>query len=148
PFGEPRVPSNYLQQPMQFSTKPYDENTGLSYYGYRFYVPALGRWLTRDPIGEEGGINLYEFVKNSPVNFIDPKGLKVYPPVCQPEPSCNPYKKCGEWVLYIVCSTAPNDPWSKAVRKCLLDRWNNCQYDNGFWQDHYDCWFKPFNNKL
>ncbi|MEW6296040.1 MAG: RHS repeat-associated core domain-containing protein [Candidatus Diapherotrites archaeon] len=75
PFGEPRVPSNYLQQPMQFSTKPYDEKTGLSYYGYRYYVPALGRWLTRDPLGEEGEINLYGFVGNDPVNFVDPLGL-------------------------------------------------------------------------
>ncbi|MEW6296038.1 MAG: RHS repeat-associated core domain-containing protein [Candidatus Diapherotrites archaeon] len=75
PFGEPRVPSNYLQQPMQFSTKPYDEKTGLSYYGYRFYVPALGRWLTRDPLGEAGGINLYGFTGNNPINSIDPWGL-------------------------------------------------------------------------
>ena len=65
-----------LSQPMQFSTKPYDEKTGLSYYGYRFYVPALGRWLTRDPLGEEGGINLYGFVGNDPINNVDPLGLK------------------------------------------------------------------------
>ncbi|MEW6296036.1 MAG: RHS repeat-associated core domain-containing protein [Candidatus Diapherotrites archaeon] len=89
PFGEPRVPSNYLQQPMQFSTKPYDEKTGLSYYGYRYYVPALGRWLTRDPIGEEGGINLYEFVGNDPVNYIDTDGLWRFPfrPLWRPSPS-------------------------------------------------------------
>jgi len=61
---------------MRFSTKPYDEVTGLSYYGYRFYNPALGRWMTRDPIGEKGGLNLYGFVGNNPVNRIDPFGLK------------------------------------------------------------------------
>jgi RHS repeat-associated protein len=36
----------------RFSTKPVDEETGLVYYGYRWYHPELGRWLSRDPIGE------------------------------------------------------------------------------------------------
>ena len=75
PFGKPMGPVNTLSQPMQFSTKPYDDKTGLSYYGYRFYVPSLGRWLTRDPIGEAGGINLYAFVANDPINNLDPDGL-------------------------------------------------------------------------
>ncbi|MEW6296044.1 MAG: RHS repeat-associated core domain-containing protein [Candidatus Diapherotrites archaeon] len=106
PFGEPRVPSNYLQQPMQFSTKPYDENTGLSYYGYRFYVPALGRWLTRDPIGERGGINLYGFVGNDPINLIDPYGLVppckgTWVPVAWDADyshwHCNCYWRCVPW---------------------------------------------------
>ena len=51
------------------------EGTGLSYYGYRFYQPVMGRWLTRDPLQEAGGINLYGFVQNNPVNWIDPWGL-------------------------------------------------------------------------
>jgi RHS repeat-associated protein len=75
PFGVPRGPANTLSQPMQFSTKPYDEKTGLSFYGFRFYAPALGRWMTRDPIGEAGGINLYGFVGNNAVNWADPLGL-------------------------------------------------------------------------
>jgi RHS repeat-associated protein len=60
---------------MQFSTKPYDEGTGLSYYDYRFYAPTIGRWMTRDPLGEGGGINLYGFVGNNPMNLVDPFGL-------------------------------------------------------------------------
>ena len=76
PFGKLMATTGIpgLNQPFQFSTKPYDEKTGLSYYGYRFYVPGLGRWLTRDPIGEIGGINLYGFVRNNPVIFIDADG--------------------------------------------------------------------------
>jgi RHS repeat-associated protein len=43
----------------------------LYYYGYRFYAPDLQRWVNRDPIGEQGGINLYGLVRNNPVNYRD-----------------------------------------------------------------------------
>ena len=42
----------------RFSTKYYDAEAGLYYYGYRYYSPSLGRWISRDPIEEEGGVNL------------------------------------------------------------------------------------------
>jgi len=48
---------------------------GIYYYGYRYYHPDLQRWINRDPLGEAGGINLYGFVGNDPVNRIDPWGL-------------------------------------------------------------------------
>jgi RHS repeat-associated protein len=43
--------------------------------GYRYYNPSTGRWLSRDPIGEAGGISLYGFVDNDPINNDDPFGL-------------------------------------------------------------------------
>ena len=42
PFGQTSVITGVVNQPMQFSTKPYDPDTGLSFYGYRFYSPGLG----------------------------------------------------------------------------------------------------------
>ena len=51
---------------------------GLTYYGFRYYSPEMGRWLNRDPIQERGGYNLYGFVGNDGVNSIDPDGRKEF----------------------------------------------------------------------
>jgi RHS repeat-associated protein len=70
---------NYtLDQPYRFSTKRYYDGIGINYYGYRFYAASLGRWMTRDPLGETGGMNLYGFVGNGPMNAVDPWGLAYY----------------------------------------------------------------------
>lgn len=62
----------------RFSTKYYDAETGLYYYGYRFYSTALMRWLNRDPIEEKGGLNLYSLCLNNVLSSIDPLGLDRY----------------------------------------------------------------------
>jgi uncharacterized protein RhaS with RHS repeats len=49
---------------------------GVTYYQYRYYDPVTGRWPSRDPIGERGGVNLYSFVGNDGVNWWDPLGLE------------------------------------------------------------------------
>ena len=63
--------------PHRFSTKYHDAETGLVYYGYRFYSPSLMRWLSRDPLEEEGGLNLYAFCGNAAVDRFDPHGLAI-----------------------------------------------------------------------
>ena len=60
----------------RFSTKYYDSETELYYYGYRFYSPVIYRWLNRDPIEEDGGLNLYGFCGNDGVSRRDVLGLK------------------------------------------------------------------------
>jgi RHS repeat-associated protein len=59
----------------KFSTKYHDRETGLLYYGYRYYDPTAGRWISRDPAEEEGGVNIYASFRNSPIDYIDPVGL-------------------------------------------------------------------------
>ncbi len=61
--------------PFHFSSKFTDIETGLNYYGYRYYDPGNGRWLGRDPIGEQGGENLYGMVGNNLNLTLDVLGL-------------------------------------------------------------------------
>ena len=61
----------------RFSTKYEDAETGLLYYGYRYYNPETERWLNRDPIDENGGLNLYGFIGNDSVNYADYLGLTL-----------------------------------------------------------------------
>ena len=77
PFGNivTQVGPEADEVPFRFSTKYFDFETGLYYYGYRFYAPQLGRWPNRDPIEEEGGENLYAFCKNNAILCHDCFGL-------------------------------------------------------------------------
>ena len=61
PFGT-LLAKRGATQPFGFSTKRTDAATGLVYFGSRFYAPHLGRWLTKAPLGEAGGLNLYAYV--------------------------------------------------------------------------------------
>jgi RHS repeat-associated protein len=60
--------------PFRFSTKYQDAETGLLYYGHRYQNATTGRWLSKDPADEDGGLNLYAFNYNSPINWFDPDG--------------------------------------------------------------------------
>jgi RHS repeat-associated protein len=63
--------------PFRFSTKYWDDETGLGYWGYRYYSPKLGRWISRDPIAEVGGPNAFAFSVNAPTRHIDSLGQFV-----------------------------------------------------------------------
>ncbi len=76
PFGNVVFQTGSLASgnPYRFSTKFHDSETGLVYYGYRYYSPKTGRWLSRDPIDERGGLNLYLFGSNNSINLFDGLG--------------------------------------------------------------------------
>jgi len=71
-FGAP-AGGSYLAY--QFAGYRYDSETGLYYVHARYYNPNLGRFLQTDPIGTQGGNNLYAYVNNDPINLFDPLGL-------------------------------------------------------------------------
>jgi RHS repeat-associated protein len=57
-----------------FQGQRYDEESGLYYFKNRYYDPETGRFITRDPSGMVDGPNLYAFVNNNPINYVDPLG--------------------------------------------------------------------------
>ncbi|MBQ6329969.1 MAG: hypothetical protein IJI35_13205 [Kiritimatiellae bacterium] len=79
-FGKTIAQSGAMSEVFRhrFSTKYFDSESGLYYYGYRFYSPALMRWLNRDPIEEDGGLNMYGFCGNNSMNKVDIVGMVEY----------------------------------------------------------------------
>jgi RHS repeat-associated protein len=78
-FGNVTLSDGWLADHFRFrfSTKQQDNESGLLYYGYRYYDPLTGRWPSRDPIGESGGVSLYGFVGNGGINLIDFLGWNI-----------------------------------------------------------------------
>lgn len=76
PFGELATKSGPMADRFSFRymTKRYDPILKLYDFGERWYSVALRRWINRDPLGEDGGVNLYTFCNNDPVNTFDPNG--------------------------------------------------------------------------
>jgi RHS repeat-associated protein len=60
-----------------FTGREWFPELGLQDNRHRYYHPGVGRWLSRDPIGERGGLNLYGYVLNNPIHLFDPQGLSA-----------------------------------------------------------------------
>jgi insecticidal toxin complex protein TccC len=73
-FSDTGNSSEASYRTLRYSGKELDA-TGLYYYGQRYYIPWLQRWVNADPEGEIDGLNLYRMVRNNPINFIDEQGL-------------------------------------------------------------------------
>jgi RHS repeat-associated protein len=77
-WGQVLADTNPGFQPFGFAGGLYDRDTGLVKFGARDYDPSVGRWTNKDPLRFRGGdTNLYVYVGNDPVNFIDPKGKEL-----------------------------------------------------------------------
>ena len=98
----------------RFSTKYFDAETGLYYYGYRFYHPVLMRWLNRDPVGEYGGLHLYEFAQNIPLCYYDALGNRASKSFAQYEflPKYCELRVKLDWYIKFV-NVIGNGRWTK-----------------------------------
>ncbi|MEK7762351.1 MAG: RHS repeat-associated core domain-containing protein [Nitrospirota bacterium] len=63
-----------VENPYTYTGREFDAETGLYYYRARYYDSVAGRFLQKDPIGQTGGPNAYQYVSNNPINFVDPAG--------------------------------------------------------------------------
>jgi RHS repeat-associated protein len=103
--------------PIRWQSKMQDPGGELLYYGYRFYHPGLGRFVSRDPIGEAGGLNLHLLTGNDPVNRWDLWGLdegKVR------------YDEYGEYVRFPPVASAPWVPdWNRIHEQAYNDSYGN-----------------------
>ncbi len=75
PYGERVLVSGTYESSKGYTGHDYHADSGLVLTRYRAYDPSIGRWLSADPIGEEGGVNLYGYLGGNPLNAIDPLGL-------------------------------------------------------------------------
>jgi RHS repeat-associated protein len=77
PYGEAQALGPDDNNPIQYTARENDQ-TGLYFYRARYYDPVLKRFISEDPIGLNGGLNVYRYVRNSPLRFIDPLGLTTF----------------------------------------------------------------------
>jgi RHS repeat-associated protein len=98
-FGKLAASTGSRPNPFQFTARESDSETGLDYYRARYFDPNVGRFVSEDPSGTSGGLNLYEYVLNNPINLYDPTGLRGTKPK-KPE--------CGPNAVYCICCQGGN----------------------------------------
>ena len=79
PYGEASFGS-FGQKRYRFSGKERDEESGLSYFGARYYAGGVARWLSTDPLSAKSTINLYIYCRGQPIRLVDSAGLEDQPP--------------------------------------------------------------------
>jgi RHS repeat-associated protein len=112
--------TNNLRLPGQY----FDAETGLHYNDRRYYDPNSGRYVSRDPIGFEGGINLYTYAGASPSRFVDPTGEVVVPLACMAANYLRCFATCVATDLaknfFFDCNKDPLDIAKDCGLSCLL----------------------------
>ncbi len=74
-YGVTTKTGDIVNNNFRYTGREFDPEIGIYYYRARYYDPGVGRFITKDPIGFAGGVNLYGYVGNNPVNTTDPLGL-------------------------------------------------------------------------
>jgi RHS repeat-associated protein len=124
-----------------------DNDTGLTYFWHRWYDSRDGRWISRDPIKDLGGINYYAYVGNNAINRIDITGFKDCDdkPCKDAAPLGSSCSQCDDYgneryagvSLKCFCKCAGDSSWSQKVRGCLA-----CEHGRGtnMFKAHVGCY--------
>lgn len=126
PYGEPEITDangvlleeSALGNNHLYTGQIYDPETGFYYYKARYYSPTLGRFLQRDPLGYVDGSNLYAYVNNNPLNWIDPLGLDKQFAQIKVETWKPDIQQKSENTLFHLWNTTGVSPWMENTR-CL-----------------------------
>jgi RHS repeat-associated protein len=124
PFGDAVASIQTVENPFRFPGQYYDPETGLHYNYFRYYNPQTGRYITPDPIGLEGGINLFSYAKNNPLKYTDPFGLMSCQDKCELGCSAGGALICG---LICVPTTGPAAPICYVA--CGVAAWAACKQE-------------------
>jgi RHS repeat-associated protein len=108
-WGNATLLSGAFMPPFGFAGGVYDASTKLLHFGAREYDPQVGRWLSKDPIRFQGGLNFYVYVNNDPVNLVDASGR--FP---------TPYQDHGWGPFFLIdWNIAPKSHYCRNIRqKC------------------------------
>ncbi|MDD3813992.1 MAG: RHS repeat-associated core domain-containing protein [Desulfocapsaceae bacterium] len=106
PFGKAQIATATVANNLRFAGQYFDAETGLHYNWNRFYDPEVGRYISADPIGLDGGMNLYAYVAGNPVNAVDPWGLAYI----------DPDRNYWEFPMGAPPSSTPLKPWNGNFR--------------------------------
>jgi RHS repeat-associated protein len=90
PWGNIRSQSEAVPQPFRYTGRTWDAAAGLYHNRARDYDPALGRFISRDPLGPVDGPNRYIYVSNNPLAYVDPLGTQQ----CEDDEDCKGYCEC------------------------------------------------------
>ena len=108
------------KNPFRFSSEYFDSETGLVYYNFRYYSPEIGRWISKDPIRERGGINIYAFVNNSSIDYFDFLGaVGISGGTASGKVNCLGYAMTGKYNEYLSPKNDlnPKDSFIDAMKK-------------------------------
>jgi len=112
--------------PMRFSTKYQDGESGFLYYGYRYYNPSTGRWLNRDPISERGGLNIHGFVGNAPNCHFDLLGRNILDPITK-----TTWAEKMWWCRHQDCQKAARQVRNEVVSAVMAEFTTRHAHDDG-----------------
>lgn len=118
--GNP-MDGSLAQNPILFTGRRYDPESGNYYYRARIYSPALGRFLQQDPLGYVDTMNLYAYVRNDPVDLTDPEGLNPDGWLCR-----NVGERLGSWGRSIFCQGPGLACRNTCQYLARLDRYDPC----------------------